>query len=329
MRKSVFSERKEGIFHEGSLVKGTITKTNGDVIEGTFRHNLLCGNGMYASKSKRSIYKGHFVDGEKHGWGEELYQDRSMTLSNKHSGFFSNGSRSGTGRLSYYDTGFGFKRGGEVIPSQLIVDANWIAGNPKAGGVVDHIEMDTSMFTTDVLQSKYEWLYRLKRIENKKDDKCHQDTVQEYQDERKLRKVIEQKRNKIFDSHRTCLLEKLSSYYNQLQISFENAEPESIKEKRQRSTLPSRTSYFTKRKINIAPQLLTEAQERPGLRMKECVLKEQDKLMYQLVKEMEAKLNDSGLSEPKVTKPMKLVREEYSQLEERWKLINCENMITS
>ena len=76
------------MFHEGSLVNGKITKTNGDVIEGTFRNNLLCGNGIYVSKSKRSIYKGNFLDGERHGWGEEVFQDRSMSLSNKFSGFF-------------------------------------------------------------------------------------------------------------------------------------------------------------------------------------------------------------------------------------------------
>ena len=320
------SERQEGIFSRGSLIDGTITKSCGDVLEGKFRNTLLCGKGICESKSKRSTYKGHFIDGEKHGWGEEVFHDRSGTLSNRYSGFFCNGFRSGTGRLSYYDTGFGNNGDREMLKSDLILDSPWLAGNPKSDGVIGQVSVDTSMPTSDVLQSKYQWLYRLKRIEKNRDDKRHENYVIEQQNELNLRTLVEQKRIKIFDSQRKSLIKNLNDYYHQLQRSFDNTKSAHSKQKRNLSTLPSRTSYYAKRKINIAPQSLEEAQQKPGLRMKECILRAEDKLIPQLVKEMEAKWKRIGIPQPSLTTPMKLVREEYDHLEERWKLINCEKL---
>ena len=51
-----------------------VCRCNGDVYEGSWEHNVACGQGK-KTLSDGSVYEGAFEGGKARGWGRKVYPD--------------------------------------------------------------------------------------------------------------------------------------------------------------------------------------------------------------------------------------------------------------
>jgi len=326
---SATGERMEGDFLKGSLLKGEIVKNSGEVMKGRFKYGILNGEGIQTSHSKRSVYRGYFVDGEKHGKGEEVYHNRDGSLTNTYRGFFLNGTRSGEGRLEFYDTGFDHD---ENKISRLYMNAPWLAGQSKAGGEITKAKSTIFLPTTDKLLSKYRWLYKLKKVEQGKEKKIHEKNVREHDMSLQFRTIVERKKKNIFEMHHDYLIQlfsgqttttnndsKDSSYHNN---GFELKDEESSK-------LPSKSKFFTRQKINTGPKSQKEAKETPGLRSYICGPDDcKPEIVFRnIVKSLESNLLEEGITlDDDDDEMINNIRNEYDLVGEKWMMIDVDQI---
>jgi hypothetical protein len=66
------------------------------VYDGDWIHGSKTGYATFVARDKFSTYKGDFVDGERHGYGEQLFADKSVYV-----GCWERNERSGYGRQDF------------------------------------------------------------------------------------------------------------------------------------------------------------------------------------------------------------------------------------
>ncbi len=300
------SERLEGEFIKGVLVEGVRIRS-GDVLRGKFRNGSLDGEGFFECKVKRSIYKGSFVDGLKHGVGEEVFYDKGGSVLCKYKGMYCNERRSGLGGLEFRDSGFN-----DDSKDNLRLKGYWLAGQPKSGGSVSK---DTSEVpTTQNPLSRFRWLYRLKRVEDKKESFVGERYQRMEKAEYTFRQVIEDKRRCLYDNHEQLVKSMLWDRKGRHKIESNDS-----------ATLPSKSKYYSQRRVNEAPKSVEDALTSliPGLRMVERnpngrVIKGMIDLAC--TKWTEMKLNLFKTDE------MNKINKEYEEMEEQWSIIDVDKI---
>ena len=238
----------EGDFRNGVLIKGTIQRSNGDTLQGTFKDGLLHGEGSLTSHAKRSHYIGHFLDGEKHGMGEECFHKKTDSHSHsryadadadadadassskqeqqalaKYWGYFSNNDRSGLGTMEFQDTtdsSLRFQHDSDsssaTAKDELQLDGPWLRGKPIAGGKITNLQSDSSMPTTNPLSCgrgsgrRYKLLNRFKRVEDHKDMEVEKEREERARVDGRFRAIVESKKTQMFALHRNNILQALS-----------------------------------------------------------------------------------------------------------------------
>lgn len=142
------------------------------------------------------MHKGNFVDGLKHGVGDEIFYDRRGSVLCKYNGMYVNGRRTGLGRLYFCDSGFD-----DGLKDNLLLRGYWLAGQPKSGGLISNDTSDVFIPTTQNPLSRFWWLHRLKRVEDKKENDTNGHYVRMEKAEYAFRKLMEEKRRRLYDCH--------------------------------------------------------------------------------------------------------------------------------
>ena len=233
-------------------------------MKGKFVNGVLHGEGEHISNRKRTIYTGNFVSGEKHGKGKEIIRNRDKSITNVYTGFYLNGAKNGSGRLSYFDSGFDFmreKENGSQEFNKLFIDAPWIAGQPKSGGMMTKDGTTVCLPTTNNPASKFKWLCKLKRVHKEKENHIYKDKVRFYETSRRLHSFLELKKRKIFEIHRKYLnlaISQCEENYNPMskESSFlaENEKQELRQMNKESQKLPTQSKYYNQQTMYFAPR---------------------------------------------------------------------------
>ena len=243
-------DRMEGEFVDGILIQGTIRKSNGDLLSGTFKDGLLHGKGSLSSSLKRSKYTGYFVDGEKHGMGKEIFYKRTKASSTRkediilatYSGCFCNNERSGLGTFEFQDTGFTFIN---AVKDDLLLDGPWLRGNPGAGGKVTNSNYCSSTPTTNRSSTRYKFLNRFKRVEDHKEAIAGSELQEITRVESRFRTMVESKKKNIFDFHRKKVIKARthSVASNATRLDPKSKETEGIRASSSVNSVRNNTTY--------------------------------------------------------------------------------------
>lgn len=308
-------DRMEGEFLNGCFVRGVKIESNvGKILKGDFENNLLDSEGSLECKSSRSIYKGQFVHGLKHGKGEEVSLDKNGLVLSRYNGFFFNGKRSGLGELSSFGVGLQDDKNNDK-KDFISLKSFWLSGQPKAGGMVSKIHCNFANPTTSKSTSKFLWLHRFQRLQDKKVKKSKQRDMQLKDSDNSFRRFIERKKMKIFDAHRKSIQITLSGEKDQRIDSGKSVE--------NKARRPSKRPYFTQTKINKGPVSIQEAIDQPGLRMIDRVDNVDLGTIRKLRNTARDKWIDKGFA---ITESFQIshVITEYNNMEEKWSTIDVE-----
>lgn len=308
----------EGDFVRGSLVKGTKVQFNGDIkIEGQFKDGLLHGEGSIECKSMRSIYKGNFVDGSKHGMGEEVLFNKRGIMCSKYIGLFSNGKKSGLGSFEFRDVGFPSESDTNE-KARLQLHGYWLSGQPKSGGLIAKDLSSFAVPTPNNPSSKFRWIYRFKKVQDRKE--CEQDYREKemISHDVEFRQYIEMKKKRLFDKHRQLILSTLLS-----KVDKNDEKRKSKNDNMHDEILPSKAKYFKARKFNKGPKTLVEAinNSMPGLAMVDNFKEAEQGVVRTMVNEIKQKWLETEI-ELNDSLDMKMVEEEYNCLDEEWSIID-------
>ncbi len=309
----------EGDFIRGSLVKGTKVQFNGDIkIEGEFRDGLPHGEGSIECKSMRSMYKGNFVDGSKHGMGEEVLFNKRGTMCSKYVGLFSNGKKSGLGSFEFRDVGFPSENEtGEKARLQL--HGYWLSGQPKSGGLIAKDLSSFAVPTTNNPSSKFRWLHRFKRVQDRKEREQDNREKEMIHHDVEFREYIEMKKKRLFGMHRESILSTLLSKVDKNDERRRKNKNDNIHDE----ILPSNAKYFKARKFNKGPKTLDEAinNSMPGLIMVDYFNEAEQGVVRTMMNEIKQNWLETGI-ELIDSLDMKMLEEEYNRLDEEWSLID-------
>ncbi len=306
----------EGQFRNGILIKGTIQQPNGETLQGTFEYGLLQGEGSTSSSTKRSSYIGHFVDGEKHGMGTEIYYKKknkqdSMHTAHKHGdkvstckqenslasyfGHYSNGDRNGLGTLKFQDTGFRFHD--RSTKDFLQLDGPWLGGRPIAGGKITNVESTSSTPTTNKFSSRYRFLNRFKKVEDYKDETIVDELKGICRVDERFRALLESKKKQMF-----------GNTTNHLLCHFDNEKVDSSSDIK---VVPK--SNITNKKGTAHPPRLGQIigeQRKPSLKSP--------------AKEVLRTPTSSSTRPPRHLSPRNCIRETRKTIEQKWKEMGCQ-----
>ena len=292
-------------------------------MEGRFKNGVLHGNGIQKFKFKRSLYRGYFVDGEKHGKGEEVYQNCNESLTNTYNGFFLNGGRSCVGTLDYYDSGF---EPDEKKIERLQIRAPWLAGQPKAGGEITKINSNIFVPTTNKPLSKYNWLYKFKKIEERKEKKYKENSARELDASLQFRILVQQKKKKIFETHRNFVMNILTGENENSKLAKQSFNTIGRKHNGNTLKLPFKSKYYNQQTINLTPKSLEEAKERSGFRSKICLPKYKIQATYHsIIESLESKWLEMGINLEQLP-IVKHVYNEYYLIGEKWTMVNVKQI---
>ncbi len=315
----------EGKFVRGALVQGKKVTLNGDIFCGSFEDGLLNGQGSCESKDGRCKRKGYFIDGFVHGVGEEVMYAKNNSVLSRYTGMFCNGRRSGLGCFDFRDCGFnhdGLGRNPEK--DELCQRGYWIAGQPKSGGMITKKANDFAIPTTQNPTSRFRWLSRLKKVEEKKmssqdeTGKCQCSLAQE------LHSKIEAKKRQFFDQQESAMKSIL--------FGVKGAINQYHKTREQRhKALPSYSKYYVQRKTYNAPSSLEEALKtsQEGLQIMATPIHDQAQqrgLFRRTAENMKKKWSCDGNLILFESDEMKMIHEAFEDLEEEWSTINIDRL---
>jgi len=297
-------------------MKGTKVLSGGDIkIIGEFEHGLLEGKGSLECKSMRSLYKGYFVDGSKHGMGEEILSSKKGTLLSKYNGMFVNNKRSGMGEFLFNDT-VNPTNTGHLEKEELILDSYWLSGQPKAGGMITKQKFFIfADLTTPNPQSKFRWLHRLKKVQEKKERNQYSYQRDNERSDVTFRNVIETKKKDLFECHRNSIL-----------FALRNGIEKNCKNK---CGIPSKDQHLIQRKVNKAPETIEDALDKstpPGLYMvtdssDENEMTRLQRMIYHTKEKWTA--IDVNLLE---SSEIKVFEQEYNGMVKEWSLIDVDKV---
>lgn len=298
-------------------MEGIQMKCHGDIImEGKFKNGLLHGEGTIKCKSMRSVYKGYFVDGFKHGMGEEIISNKEGLVLSRYKGLFSNGKRSGLGRMEFNDVGFpGTSNSTEK--ARLKLDGYFFSGQPKAGGMIAKGVSSFAVPTTNKPSSKFRWLHRLKRVQDKKEDDLARSEIMIMRHDVSFRSMIETKKKELFEKYRQLVKSILSGNHEiQKGVSSKN-------NNNHKNILPSQAKYFKQRKVNKGPTTLHEGLNNwaPGLQMVDHTSDYNQSVLRNIMNQVRTKWSDMGIEELKNVE-MSSIEKEYCKMEEEWSVID-------
>ena len=317
-------DRMEGKFINGSLVKGIQVKSHGDIIcQGEFNNGLLNGEGTLECKSMRTMYKGYFIDGSKHGMGEEVIFNKKGLVLSKYHGLFSNGRRSGLGSLTFFDVGFPNNSSNNVEKDRLHLKGNWLSGQPKSGGMIFKNDTNFAVPSTHTPLSKFPWLYRFKKVQEKKERNLYYHCMNIEKNGVAFRKYIETKKKSIFDKYHQSVKSMLFEGGSELK-RHKNCE----KHDDEKKILLSNTKHFSQRNANTGPIIQSQT---PNISASDLQMTIDSKtyehsfLQKSIFEMVQRKWADKRLKAFDNLQ-MKKTEKEFNEMEEEWSMINVDKV---
>lgn len=306
----------KGQFVNGVMASGTMQTWNGEIYDGQFKDGLLHDRkGIYESKSKRSVYKGTFLDGEKHGSGiETFYRKAGKEPLAIYRGSFVNNCRSGIGCMELKDSGFDYENREK---ENLRIDGPYIAGEPTRGGMITNVDVHCSIPTTTRPSSRYRLLNRFRRVEERKDAHLLRNIQENQLQQNRFRAILEAKKKEIYDTHHKNLLKMcLNGKGDDCQTQDQNSCPRI-----------SRHDINSFRRV-YAPRSFHEAEVCPGLKIQRATSDtcNEESVLQGLIRSIKESWSVRGIDFKKWTPFMQPATVEYHLIQEKWDHINIDHI---